>query len=78
MDIKEVRALVKLMHKEGIVSYKTPELELLVQPKQKQVRRKRAKQDDVNTLLSGGTFKGYTDEEVLGWSAPLAENNSEG
>ncbi len=69
MTLLELKKLVKLMHKEGIVSYKTPELELLVQPKAPTIRKRRKVEED--TLSND--FKGYTDDEILMWSAPNTE-----
>ncbi len=69
---KEIKALAKAMHQSGIVSLKTPDVELLVQPRPQRSRRK--KQADTEPLLAteDGTFRGYTEEQVLGWSAPIA------
>jgi hypothetical protein len=67
---KELKALAKAMHQAGVVSLKTPEVELLVQPMAPKVRRKKpAVYDEPIQPLEAG-FKGYTEEEILAWSAP--------
>jgi hypothetical protein len=68
---KEIKALAKAMHQTGIVSLKTPEVEILVQPQAPKTRRK--KQDTSLIETGDGTYKGYTEEQLLAWSAsPIA------
>ncbi len=72
MDLKDLKSLVKLMHKENIVSYKTPELELLIQPRAPKPLRKRNKVEPDSSLMYD--FKGKTEEEILFWSSPNPES----
>jgi hypothetical protein len=78
---KEIKDLAKAMHASGVVSLKTPEIELLIQPKPVQVRRKRVNPmlDTPDTLKEpNGTFRGYTEEELLTWSsAPVGNENAQ-
>lgn len=76
MDLKEIKAIIKLMHKEGVVSFKTPELELLINPNQPKRKRRLSSHPLAEPELVND-FKGYTDEEILMWSAPNAESNAE-
>jgi len=77
---KELKVLIRTMHSLGVISLKTPEIELVIQPKAPQVRRKRrspiADTPDA-PLLSTKGFGGYTDEEVLAWSSSPVVNDSE-
>lgn len=74
ISLKELKEIVKVMHSQGIVSFKTPELELLIQPKPIVKRRRKADPMTDNPISTNNNYKGYTDEEVLAWSA----TNSEG
>lgn len=78
---EQIKALAKAMHSAGIVSLKTPEIELLVQPKPIQTRRKRKNPMlDLPDLINSpkGDFKGYTEEEILTWSsAPVGSNDAQ-
>lgn len=69
MDLKAIKELVRLMRREGIVSIKTSEIELLVQPQATKTRKRRSKTEGPDALFSDKTFKGYTEEQILGWSA---------
>jgi len=77
---KQIKDLARAMHSVGIISLKTPEIELVVHPKPPQVRRKRKQPmvdtpESLNTPITG--FGGYTDEEILTWSsAPIAGEDS--
>lgn len=73
MTPKEIKALAKVMHSCGIVSLKTPEIELLVQPRpvSKRVRKSKISDDS----LPKGDFRGYTEEQILSWSAPMGEDS---
>lgn len=73
MTLKEIQALAKVMQKNGIVSVKTPEIEMLVQPIQRQ-RRFRKQKGDPMGLSPSNDFHGYTDEEVLAWSGTSKES----
>ncbi len=76
MNSKELAKLAQVMHKYGIVHIKTPEIELMVNPTAP-IRKKRHKSSQSENINAGSnTFKGYTDEEILNWSAPLGEDNA--
>jgi len=74
---KELAALAKTMHRLGIVSLKTSEVELVVNPNQpKSTRRRKFKPVESEPLLSGKGYKGYTDEELLAWSSGSVEDEN--
>lgn len=75
---KELKSLVRTMHSLGVISLKTPEIELVIQPKQPQVRRKRQSPMQDVPIVNIQGFGGYSDEEVLAWSSsPVVNQNEE-
>lgn len=70
MDLKEIKALVKLMRAQGIAVLKTADIELALNPQAPIIRRrKKSVNSNQEPLLKGDGFKGYTDEELLLWSS---------
>lgn len=67
---KTIKELAKAMQSCGVISIKTPEVEIIVQPVAHKARKRRIKgMEEAPTKLSND-FRGYSDEEVLAWSAP--------
>jgi hypothetical protein len=67
MDIntKNIKNLIKLMKKEGVLFLKLPEIELTLAPQaiSNQTRKKVTEEDSVSTPQ-------YTPEEIMMWSVP--------
>lgn len=66
-DIKSVQAFARMMKKEGIQSLKCGEIELhlspyAIIPKPKTASKKSSKSEHIPS-------EGFTDEEILNWSA---------
>jgi hypothetical protein len=86
---KELKVLARTMHSLGIISLKTPEIELLIQPNPPKVGRKRSNPmldtpDNLNAIpnsysavkdVSKG-FGGYTEDQILSWSSSVVEEDN--
>lgn len=78
MSPQEIKVLVKLMRKEGISILKTADVELVLNPIEPTKRKRIKRNQEPEPLLKSVGFKGYTDEQVLGWSsAPLGAEDAE-
>jgi hypothetical protein len=80
MELKDIKALVKLMRAQGIAVLKTSDIELALHPNNPTItrRRKKVKGVEPEPLLKGEGFRGYTDEELLLWSsAPVGGEDAE-
>ena len=72
MTSKELKALVKFMRAQGILHYKSGDTELTLSPMALNPKEPKKVRTGIKDVPSDpiGTFKGYTDEEILMWSAP--------
>lgn len=64
MDQKQLKALLAIMRKNGVVSYKTPELELTLQPEIAFAEETQAKRIDQQEIPSENPYVNFPDGEL--------------
>jgi hypothetical protein len=70
MDLKELKAIIKLCRSEGVTAIKMGDLELAIKPKEK-LRRYRSPVEEQASLLD----RAMTDEEIMFWSTQQPGSN---
>jgi len=72
MSPKDIKEIVKLMHAQGIVSLKTADIELVINPMAAPAKRKRKAKAEPE-VKANSSFKGYSEEDLLNWSTRAEE-----